>query len=226
MKKIFTFAAVLMIVLTLSVSAFAANGAFVSSPSKTLAPELIDAENASPDCEADIVITSYADRTSLDEHALDELAAAYSEIASVEDLGSLSESIATLAENLGVSSEGFAVSELFDISYVDCDGHQSHEEFTITFKPASVENLVAVLHYTDSEWEIVPSKVENGEVTIVTKLFSPFALLVHTDMPTEQPTAGALPWIIGGIVLLLIILAIILILLSRKKKKAEQATDK
>ena len=219
MKKILTISFVLVILMSTMLTAFA-GGSFVSSPSKNLAPELIEFQNASDACTAQIVITAYADRATLGEKA-DVLTEAYAIIVSAQDLGEVDADIADLAKELNVDSAGFAVSELFDVTYVDCDGHEVHGEFTITIKPTSTENFAAMLHYNGTEWEVIESEVKDGEITFVAELFSPFAIMVHSDLPAAS--SNATPWIIGGIALLLIlIIIIILILVFRKKKKNEQ----
>ena len=219
MKKILTISFVLVILMSTMLTAFA-GGSFVSSPSKNLAPELIEFQNASDACTAQIVITAYADRANLGEKA-DVLTKAYAVIASAQDLGKVDADIADLAKELNVDSADFAVSELFDIRYINCDGHEVHGEFTITIKPTSTENFAAMLHYTGSDWEVIEGEVKDGEITFVAELFSPFAIIVHSDLPAAS--SNATPWIIGGIALLLIlIIIIILILISRKKKKNEQ----
>jgi hypothetical protein len=220
MKKILTISFVLIILMSTMLTAFAGSS-FVSSPSKNLAPELIASENASDGCTAQIVITAYADRANLGEKEADVLTKAYAIIASAQDLGKVDADIADLAKELNIDSADFAVSELFDIRYINCDGHEVHGEFTITIKPTSTENFAAMLHYNGTEWEVIESEVKDGEITFVAELFSPFAIMVHSDLPAAS--SNATPWIIGGIALLLIlIIIIILILVSRKKKKNEQ----
>ena len=58
MKKILCVLVALIMVMGLSVSAFAAPGAFVESPSNNKAPELIEGKNESEDCDARLIITA------------------------------------------------------------------------------------------------------------------------------------------------------------------------
>lgn len=222
MKKLVTIVFVALILACTVLTAFAANGSFVSSPSKNLAPVLVKAENKSEACTARVIITSYADRATLGDKAV-YMTNAYNAIATAQNLGALDADVEALAKELGIDVADFAVSDLFDISYVDCDGHEQHGVFTITIKPTSTENFAAVLHFTGSSWEVIEGEVENGEITFETELFSPFAIMVHQGLPASS--GNATPWIIGGIALLLIILIIIILLLiSRKKKKEAQET--
>ena len=219
MKKFVTVVFAALILVTSVFAAMAANGSFISSPSKSLAPVLVYAENESEECTAQVVITSYADRATLGDKA-EQLTDAYAAIAGTKDLGTMSADIAALAEELNISSTDFAVSDLFDISYVDCDGHEEHGAFTITIKPTTAENFAAMLHFTGSEWEVIEGEVENGEITFEAELLSPFAIMMHNGLPASSGNATA--WIIAGVSLLIVLIIVILLLLSRKKKKTAE----
>jgi hypothetical protein len=220
MKKILTISFVLIILMSTMLTAFA-GGSFVSSPSKNLAPELIEFQNASDACTAQIVITAYADRANLGEKA-DVLTEAYAIIASAQDLGKVDADIADLAKELNIDSADFAVSELFDIRYINCDGHEVHGEFTITIKPTSTENFAAMLHYTGSDWEVIEGEVKDGEITFRADLFSPFAIMVHDGLPTAPCHTTPCLCCIILLLIILILIIIILILVFRKKKNEKE----
>ena len=221
MKKTITVMFALLLVANMMMVCFASNGSFVSSPSQNLAPELIKGANETPECVSELVVTSYVDRFDLNDEKKDELVAAYNAIVSAADLGDLSPEIESLAKSLGVSSSCLSVSDLFDISSSECDGHLKHGAFEITLKPTSTENFAAVLHYVDSKFEVIEGTVENGEITFVTGVLSPFALVVH-DGSVQTQKANLTPFLFGGLFLLIVVILIIVLVISKKKitKKA------
>ena len=180
MKKFLTVLFTALSVFSLGVYSFAASGTFVSSPSANRAPTLIEASNASEDCEAEIQVMSYADRNKLGEEKKAKIEAAYNSIATTEDLATLDSAIGTLADKLGISSKKLLVSDLFDVSYSNCETHEDHEEFTITVKPESVKNYAGLIHYTNDGWELVESSASSdGTITFTADDLSPFAIIVH-----------------------------------------------
>ncbi|MBR2432599.1 MAG: hypothetical protein IKB23_06745 [Clostridia bacterium] len=184
MKKIVTVFLAMLMVFSLSVSAFAELGGFMESPSANQAPELIKGENESEDCEAQIIITAYGSRDQLSEEARLAIEAAYAMILGAEDLSALNPRIAEIAKSLGVDVKDLAVSDLFDISATDCNGHVDHGHFDITIKPESLENFVCLLHYYNGEWRIVDNAevTNNGEhLEFDEDEFSPFAIVVATE---------------------------------------------
>lgn len=222
MKKILAVTFVLLLVAGSTLSVLATNGAFVNSPSGQQAPILIEAENASEDCVAVVTVTSFADRETLDEPTQNKLDDAYNVIATTEDLGTLSEDIQERADDLGIDSKDLVISDLFDVSYSDCESHEVHLSFTITIKPASVENFVAVLHYLDDEWEVIDGVVEGDEITFVADSLSPFAIMSYAENADVQPKAVICPWLLALLLLLLIAL-LIAWLVSKKKNKKKSA---
>ena len=219
MKKIFVLMFVCLLTFTLPLTAFA-SGAFVASPSAQRAPELVSAENASDACTARIVITSYADRASLGEAGAADMIAAYAEIAAATDLGTVTPALADLADELGIPSTDLAVSDLFDVSYADCDAHSAHGAFTVTVKPVSTENACGILHYVDGEWELLSCEVEDGEITFVADSLSPFAIVVHNGLPDGFPWA----LLIAIIVVVLVAAAVVVtVVLKKKKDSAKEA---
>ena len=224
MKKIFAVIFVLLLVVSTTLTTWAANGSFVSSPSNHMAPILINAENVSEGCTAKITITAYADREELGEQKKNMLVDAYWLIANAEDLGTLSTDIGQLADELGISSHDFAVSDLFDISYSGCEQHENHYIFTITIKPTSVENFVAMLHYTGADWEVIEGTVEEDEIIFVSEDLSPFAIMVNAGDSDVQPTADFCPCIIA--IFLLFLLVLLIVWLMGRKKKTEDEEPK
>ena len=204
MKKLFAIALVTLTILLMVVPVAAEPGSFVSSPSGKAAPELVEVTCASEDCTAMLSICAYSDRDTLDAAAQAQLEAAYASITGTTDLGTLNEGIKALAEQIQITSDKLAVSDLFDISYTNCDSHDEHGEFTITLNPSMLENYACLLRYNGSSWELVEfSEVsEDGEhLTFVTADLSPFAIVVHDGtavIPTDESGAGKVAVIVGA----------------------------
>lgn len=236
MKKVLTVCLVFAMIIAMSVQVFAEPGAFTNSPSKNKAPILVSATNESEECIAQIIITAYGDRDQLSPEARKNIEEAYSMIVGAEYLDSLIASIEELANKLGVKVSDLAVSDLFDISATDCNGHEDHGHFDIVLKADTLKNFVCLLHYYNGEWRIVDNVqvTNNGEhLEFDEDEFSPFAIVVSTvdlsdDASGEQP-GGEQPgdddnnngvWIAvgAGIILLLIAIIIAVILLKKKKK--------
>ena len=115
MKKVLAFVLTLVMMATITVTAFAA-GPFVSSPSNNQAPVLIEASNEDEDCEAKIIITSYANRGTMSAEACALLEQAYNQILNTSDLTTLADGLTKLVKKFGITSADLAVSDLFDIS--------------------------------------------------------------------------------------------------------------
>ncbi len=231
MKKILCICLTLIMVMGLSVSAFAAPGAFVESPSNNQAPELIEGKNESEDCEAKLVITSYADRHTLPDELREKIEYAYKHIVETHDLGDLNEKLDQLAEKLGVDSKYLQISDMFDITFYDCDVHDQHGEFDIVLKPESLRNFVGLLHYTNNSWHLVEDAkvIGNGEHLHFTEdEFSPFAIVVYNTpeddgqggAPGTGDTSNIAPYVIIMIASAAAI-AVLLIVLLKKKSKEE-----
>ena len=227
MKKVLIVCMVLAMVASMSIAVFAAPGAFVESPSKNPAPELIKGENTSEGCTAQVIITAYGDRDQLTAEQRQALEAAYAMIVGTQDLSTLNAALKSLAEELGVSVSSLAVSDLFDISATDCDGHADHGHFDITLAADTLHNFVALLHYYNGEWRIV----ENAEVTnngehleFDEDEFSPFAIVVSTEA-IPQPEPNNFPWLIVVLLLLLIILAALIAWYFYNRSKKAQAEE-
>jgi flagellar basal body-associated protein FliL len=228
MKKVLIVCMVLVMLASTSIAVFAASGAFVESPSKNPAPELVEGKNTSEDCAAQIIIAAYGDRDELTAEQRQKLEAAYAMIIGTQDLSTLNGALKTLAEQRGVSASDLAVSDLFDISATECDGHADHGHFDITLKADTLKNFVALLHYYNGEWRLV----ENAEVTnngehleFDEDEFSPFAIVVSTaDIVVPPEPANNCLWIILLILLLVIILVALAIwyFYRRSKKAAEE----
>jgi len=196
MKKVLAICLMAVMVLCLSVPAFAAPGGFISSPSGNQAPEIVEYNNESKDCKATLDLTPYANRNSLSEDACKKLEDAYSAIVNAKDLTSLSDALSELAKKLDIKASDLAVSDMFDISCNGCDDHDNHGAFDITLKAETLKNFVCLLHYYNGEWKVVSGAevTNNGtHLEFTEKEFSPFAIVVNTadgNADSAVTTAG------------------------------------
>ena len=194
MRKIIAVCLMVVMLSSLMLTVFAAPGGFIKSPSLNPAPELIEGENAAEDCLAELVITAYINRDELPEDLRLQIEEAYRLILENEDLSVLNAKLKEYAEELGVEVTDLAVSDLFDIHYVNCGDHDDHGHFDITLKAETLENFVCLLHYYNGEWLIV----EDAKVTNDTHLeftateFSPFAIVVNTGEAGDAPQTNDL----------------------------------
>ncbi len=216
MKKVLILTLILALSLTLTAMA-----AFVSSPSGKQAPELISAENENGDCEAELVITHYSDRHTLDEATLQKLEEAYGQILDAEHLAELTDAIHDFAAEADLDSHNLDVSDLFDISRTDCDGHEYHGHFDIVLKPEFLHNFVCLLHYYNGAWRIVDdAEVTNGgtHLEFTEDEFSPFAIVVDTSVETPKTGDAARPVLYAAV--MVVSLALIVLIVKKSKKKA------
>lgn len=202
MKKVLALVIAVVMVMVLSVTAVAAPGNFVSSPSGNSAPELESATNESEDCTADVIITSYADRDKLSAAAKKALEDAYNQIVNSDDLSDLCAALKNAAKAAGVDTADLAVSDLFDMHYIDCITHNDHGAFTITFKAGTLENFVGLMQYINGEWKLVEGATvdkDRTKLTFTADELSAMAIVVAAE--TDKPQTGdTFPW--GYVVLL------------------------
>ena len=192
MKKVLTIISIVLLLLCSGLSTFAASGSFTASPGAKQAPELVDSENVAEEkCEAEVKVVAYAERNTLNAQEKTKIEAAYQDIASTNDLGTLGYDVKALANSLNYSSNQLFVSDLFAISYAGCDVHEDHE-FVVTIEPDSTKNYVGVLRYANGVWVLVDDAVcENGEITFSMEDPSPFAIMVHDGSASAGAQTGS-----------------------------------
>lgn len=224
MKKIAIIFTALLLAMCFSMSVFAASSGFVSSPSNNQAPELVEFSSSSSECSAQIKITSYADRKTLSDDSVAKIEKAYADIAANTDLSKLCEALKDHSADLSVPVEELAVSDLFDISYANCEDHAGHGAFIVTIKPEYLEKFVALLHYNGTSWELVESaEIEDEDKLVFTvSELSPFAIVVSTDtVPVyKSGTVGSMI-AVGGIASAVAVAGFIIFFIIGKKKKKE-----
>lgn len=205
MKKLLVICLSIIMVATMSITAFAAPGGFISSPSGKSAPELVEYSNEDENCTAKLKITAYSERDSLSDSLRETFEAAYNSIANTSDLTQLNSELSDIADKLNTSADNFAVSDFFDLNYSDCDLHEEHGKFTIKLKADVLDNFVALMYFNGEEWVIVESaevSSDNVYLTFASQDLGPFAIVVDTSTngsvtgSTENPQTGdSFPWI-------------------------------
>ena len=138
MKKILSVCVMIMMVLSLSITAFAAPGAFVSSPSGNNGPTLVESESGDENCTAEAVVTPYGGREKLDEDDRAEMEDAYDKIVDSEDVSDLNEDIEKLAKDNNISTDKLAVSDLFNVDLRGCEEHENHKNYQLVAKALAI----------------------------------------------------------------------------------------
>lgn len=222
MKKFLALCLALAMVFTLGVTSFAAPGSFVQSPSRNDGPTLVESENESEECTAKLVVTPYKDRKTLPEKALAAIEEAYKIISKCKDLTTLNSDFASFVAGKGLKAVNLAVSDLFDVSYYNCDTHDYHGYFRIRLSADTLKNFVGLLHYYNGEWEFVENAhvLPDGEtLEFSIKDFSPFAIVVEKEGgPVVSPGTGDVDFTLP-IIMWVCSAALIVICISLKKKK-------
>lgn len=226
MKKILTICFTLIMVLSLSISAFAAPGSFVSSPSGNPTPKLVEGKidgKEDWDCGVKIVITAYSDRDHLSDAMKKMMEYAYSDIAMSVDLTELNEELAKLAAEKDIDGRILAVSDLFNVSVDDC-GEHSHSELELILEAETLDRFVGLLHMPETgRWELVSNAqvINDGKQLkfSVKSLNGPFAIVVESD---KTPQTGDNSKIyVYAIVLAVSALALVAIIIAKKKQKKQ-----
>ena len=186
MKKVLSLCVALVVVMSLSLSVFAADG-FVSSPSANRTPILVSYDSESDDCDGKVIVTPYADRDTLPADLLAMIEKAFDEVvAAAEDLTKLTADLAAVAADKNIAVENLAVSELFDVRYEGCTEHDDHGNFNIVIKADSLNKFVSLLHFNGEEWSVVENAklvMVDGELCLAftPESITPFAIVVNTD---------------------------------------------
>ena len=222
MKKIVALCLSVILMMGMTITAFAAPGSFVSSPTGNQAPAVEDFKAADEDCTAQLVITPYGDREELSEAIEALLEKAYDSIKESTDLTALNAELAKLAKEKKINGTDLAVSDLFDIHVTGCDYHDGHTEFDVVLSADTLNNFVALIHMNkDGKWEIVEDAKVTGDgdhLSFSVDSFSPFAIIVNTGKPAQTGDNNMVPICIA--IMAVSALAIVVILVRSKKQKA------
>lgn len=184
MKKLLVICLMMSMVLCMSVTAFAAPGKFINSPSGNSAPTIVDFDPEDDNCHAKLAITSYSEKKNLSNDKKSLIEKAYDDIVKSDNLANLNEDLKKIVEDKKIKGKDLAVSDLFDLSLFDCDLSDDHTSYIITLSADTLKNFVGFMYMNeDGEWVIVDdAKVtDDGEhLKFTTDSFSPFAIVVNT----------------------------------------------
>ena len=167
MKKLVSVLLIVMMVLALSVPAFAAKPSPPEPPASVTEPEIKDAMDAS------------GEKVQLEVSA--------PELAAGETLESVAEDALKAAEDAGVDAEDVTAAEVFDIAMAD--GTQPTSDVTVTIVREKSSGKVAAVMYQaeDGTWDSAKF-TDNGDgtVTITFKHFCTVVLLVKEASPAPD----------------------------------------
>lgn len=185
MKKVFSIVMSLVLVMCMSVTAFAAGG-FVSSPSANQAPTIVESKNSNSNCSGTVVVTSYANRATLDDTTRTIFEQATATIQGTTDLTKLNKELAKMTND----PSNLAVSDIFNLSVTDHPGHSEHGSFDITLRADTLKNFVALLCFIDGKWVVVEdAKVTNNgtHLEFTEKGMVPYAIVVNSKGTSSSP---------------------------------------
>ncbi len=190
MKKILVICLMVVLSLSLSLSALAAPGNFVNSPSGNPAPSIVGFNPSDDSCNANLVITAYGDRDELPDSKRDLIEQAYDDIVGAGDLTDLNDKLDKLAADKKLDGTKLAVSDLFDLRLTGCDYPDEHTVYEITLDAETLKKFVGLMFLNDDgEWELVENAeaLNDGEhLRFSVDSFSPFAIVVNTGAGTPQ----------------------------------------
>jgi len=220
MKKVFSIVLSLVLVMCMSVTAFAAGG-FVSSPSANQAPTVVEFENSDSNCSGTVIVTSYADRNSLSDGARTILEQAAATIQNTADLTKLNDSLSQIASQNKVNPADLAVSDIFNISVTDHAGHDGHGNFDIVLSADTLKNFVALMCFIDGKWQIVEdAKVTNNgtHLEFTEKGMVPYAIVVNSKGATAPSPETADSGFVVACLLVMAMSGAAFVFLSKKDK--------
>ncbi len=223
MKKVLVICLTVVFMMSMTLTAFAAPGAFVKSPTGNPAPQQIEFKPADEGCTATLVITPYTDKQELPAALKTLMEKAYNAIKGTDDVSTLNAALAKLAKDKKIKGTDLAVSDLFDIHVTGCEYHDEHTDFDIVLSADSLKNFVGLLHMNkNGEWELVKDAtvISNGEhLKFSVDSFSPFAVVVNTKAnPSQTGDNSMIPLYVA--VMAISALAIVVILVKSKKQNA------
>lgn len=187
MKKTLAIFLMVVMAISMSVTAFAAPDNFVVSPSVNVAPQLINFTPADDDCTAELIVTPYSERDNLPENFKELIEGMYKDISSADDF-------AKLLEGLGIKGDDLAVSDLFNIHSVGCDNHEGHYDYDITLSAKTLDRFEALVHKNpDGDWELINGAqvVNDGQYLKFTFTSEgPLAIIVNTGDSKGDQSIG------------------------------------
>ena len=228
MKKVLLVCLALIMVMSMTLSVFAAPGAFYMSPSLNPAPTLVDFDPADDECVADLIIIAYINRDQLPAELKTLFEKAYADISGTKDITALTAELAALVAEKKLNADDLAISDLFDAHVTDCADHDNHHNFDVTLSSDTLKNFVALLHMNkDGVWEIISDAevTNNGtHLEFTAEAFSPFAIVVDTGAHGIDPSPTGDNSMIGvySAVMAASAAAFFIVLFLGKKQKKEE----
>ncbi len=205
MKKLATILLAIVMVLSISISVFAAQGAFVESPGKNKVPEVVESEE-------EIEVVSFDERDKLSDKEKEEFEDAYEVIKDNSDITDIVEGLEDVAEDLGVDPDDLGVSDIFFV-----DGEDGEQD--IVLKPEDVDNFVELIVYKDGKWQIVEgAKIVDGHLVFTGSAGYPYAIVVDTGSKLSQTGDTSNIWIY---VVVMAVSAVALVIFWNKSRKQE-----
>ena len=224
MKKVLAICLTVIMIVSMSVTAFAEPGKFLKSPSLNPIPEILEFLAKDDSCTAKLFITPYIDRDTLPDALRTLLEKAYADIVNSSDLTELNAAFAALAAENEIDGTKLAVSDLFDLHLTGCDYHEGHKDFDVVLKAETLKNFVALLHMNQNgEWELVTdAKVtNNGEhLEFSVESFSPFAIVVDTTNDNAGTSDNTMTYVYATLMAVSAAGLVVVLLLGRKKQKS------
>ena len=188
MKKLITLALALIMAMTMTV---AASAAFVSSPSASDGPSIEDVVTEDGSEAPEIVLTPYKDRENLSEDGKKDMEEAYDDIKGTDNLVDKVEGLDEVAEDKGVKEEDLAVKDLFNLDTED--GEALDGKVTITLKPDTLKNFVALVVKDGDSWVVVPGvevDKENGTISFDAEDLGTYAIVVNNPDDKDSPATS------------------------------------
>ncbi len=232
MKKVLSLCLVAMMVICMSVTAFAAPNGFTKSPNGNTAPKVDQYTPKDEGCSADLVITPFGDISKLPPESQATFKLAYNTIINADDLAKLNSELEKQAKEKGIDSEDLAISDLFNISCNDgCDNHENHKSGgSVVLDIESSDKFVGIMYMNDEgDWQwVYDAIIENGKLKFTAvDTDAPYAIVVDNSkaggIGDKDPGTGEGIFIYVVIALAAVCAAallIIFVVLSKKKRKA------
>ena len=221
MKKALVICLMMVLVLSLSISALAIPGGFVKSPSGNRPPVVVDFKPLDEDCTASLIITIFGDRFDIPEELRQPFEDAYDEIINSDDLTDLNQDLKDLADKLGIDSDKLGVSDLFDLSSSGCEDHNGHKQYQVTLDSDALDHFVGLIYRDDDgNWYLIEdAEVIDGKLHFTAEGYHPYAIVVDTTEGEPSKTGDTNLILICGAVMAVSAVALGVVLIKGKGKK-------
>ncbi len=212
MKKLIILLTVITVVCAMGISALAAPGGFIESPSANGAPTLV-----AEDSDAGVTVTAYRDRADkLSADLISTFEQAYKSVVGYTDVSSMNSELPKTANKVSVDPSDLAVSDLF---FVTVDGKSSAKA---SVKSNTFDNFVALVCYNGSGWSVVESELKDGNTISFTASSGVYAVVVSTGATPKQPKKGCFGSVEGAGMLCIAATAVLAAAFVFEGKKKEQ----